>query len=187
MHRTISKHAVSLIIGALLGVALYLYSPLLMRTGSDEPPQNFVVIREHLATSGQPSPEQLQQLAVDGYQLVINLAPPDAFGSLPEEGYIVAANGISYVNIPVDWDRPQAEDYRLFSDILSNSGGRKVLVHCQTNKRASLFTFLYRVLNEGAAQDEAIEAVHRIWVPEEHWQTFIRSILSAQGMDYDIL
>jgi protein tyrosine phosphatase (PTP) superfamily phosphohydrolase (DUF442 family) len=187
MHRTISKHAVSLIIGALLGVALYLYSPLLMRTGSDEPPQNFIAISEHLATSGQPSPEQLQQLAVDGYQLVINLAPPDVFGSLPEEGYLVAANGISYVNIPVDWDRPQAEDYRLFSDILSNSSGRKVLVHCQTNKRASLFTFLYRVIHQDAPQDEAIEAVHLVWQPEAHWKTFIRAILSAHDIDDELL
>lgn len=87
----------------------------------------------------------------------------------------------------MDWDRPRAEDYRLFSDILSNSGGRKVLVHCQTNKRASLFTFLYRVLHDGAEQEEAIEAVHQVWIPEEHWQTFIRDILSAQGIDYDIL
>ena len=138
------------------------------------------------STSGQPSPEQLQQLAVDGYRLVINLAPPNVYGSLPDEGYIVASNGISYVNIPVDWDRPQAEDYRLFSDILSNSGGRKVLVHCQTNKRASLFTFLYRVIYQGVSQAEAIEAVHQVWTPEAHWQAFIRTILSAHGIDYEL-
>ena len=58
MHHTISKHAVSLVIGALLGIALYLYSPLLMRSGSDEPPPQFVAISEQLATSGQPSPAE---------------------------------------------------------------------------------------------------------------------------------
>ncbi len=186
MHRAISKHAISLVIGALLGIALYLYSPLLMRTGSQEPPQNFIAISEQLATSGQPSPEQLQQLAVDGYRLVINLAPPDVYGSLPDEGYIVSSNGISYVNIPVDWDIPRPEDFQLFSDILSGSDGRRTLVHCQTNKRASLFTFLYRVIHEGASQDEAIEAVHQVWLPDAHWQTFIRTVLSAHGIDHEL-
>jgi protein tyrosine phosphatase (PTP) superfamily phosphohydrolase (DUF442 family) len=187
MHHTISKHAVSLVIGALLGIALYLYSPLLMRSGSDEPPPQFVAISEQLATSGQPSPEQLQQLAVDGYRLVINLAPPNVYGSLPDEGYIVASNGISYINIPVDWDAPRREDFRLFSDILASSGDRRILVHCQTNKRASLFTFLYRVIHQGVTQDEAIEAVHEVWYPGEHWQTFIRNVLAAHDIEPELL
>jgi protein tyrosine phosphatase (PTP) superfamily phosphohydrolase (DUF442 family) len=187
MHRTISKHAVSLVIGALLGIGLYLYSPLLMRTGSEEPPLNFIAVSEQLTTSGQPSPEQLQQLAVDGYRLVINLAPPDVYGSLPDEGYIVASNGISYINIPVDWDTPRPEDFQLFSDIMSAGRGRKTLVHCQTNKRASLFTFLYRVIHQDAPQDEAIEAVHQVWQPEAHWKTFISAILSAHDIDDELL
>jgi hypothetical protein len=86
MSHTIKKHAVTLVVGALLGIGLYLYSPLLMRTGSEEAPQNFIAISEQLATSGQPSPEQLQQLAVEGYRLVINLAPPEVYGSLANEG-----------------------------------------------------------------------------------------------------
>ena len=185
MSHSLKKHALTLIIGALLGIALYLYSPQLMRTGSGEPPQNFIAVTETLATSGQPSPEQLQQLAVDGYRLVINLAPPDVYGSIADEGYLIAANGISYVNIPVDWHNPLPVDFQLFSDILAANAGRRTLVHCQTNKRASLFTFLYRVIHDRVPPDTAIEKVHAVWVPEAHWQTFMESILAAHGIEYE--
>jgi len=50
-----------------------------------------------------------------GYGLVINLAPPTTTGSISDEGMLVRADGISYLNIPVDWHSPRYEDFELFS------------------------------------------------------------------------
>lgn len=172
-------------IGIALGAALYAYAPKLLRTGDAEAPANFVAVSEWIHTSGQPSPKQLGGLKDKGYGFVINLAPPTTLGSVPDEGMLVASTGVSYLNIPVDWHNPRYEGFELFSNILKQSGPMHVLVHCQVNKRASLFTFLYRVVHEGAAPDRAWENVNAVWVPDEHWKDFARMVLKRHGIDFD--
>jgi hypothetical protein len=48
MQSTISKHDVSPAIGALSDIGPHLCPTLLMRTGREEPPQNFVTISKQL-------------------------------------------------------------------------------------------------------------------------------------------
>ena len=177
--------AVVLVVGIALGAALYAYVPEFLRAGSSEPPANFVVVSERIHTSGQPSAAQLGGLKGKGYDLVINLAPPTTLGSISDEGMLVARTGISYLNIPVDWHSPRYEDFELFSNILKQSASMHVLVHCQVNKRASLFTFLFRVIHDGAAPDRAWENVNAVWVPDEQWRDFARVVLRRHKIDYD--
>jgi uncharacterized protein (TIGR01244 family) len=172
------------VLGAISALSLYHFVPGLMRTQASEPPANLVVIDEHLATSGQPSPEQLDALADSGYELVINLAPPTSMGSVPDEGYRLASGGITYVNIPVDFRAPRPRDFQQFGELLKGNRDRSVLVHCQINKRASVFTFLYRVTQLGVDPDEAIEQVYAIWVPDQGWSDFIDAVLAEAGIDF---
>ncbi|MGI9227661.1 MAG: hypothetical protein ACR2PU_02600 [Gammaproteobacteria bacterium] len=50
--------------------------------------------------------------------MVINLSPPQVFGSLLNEGGHVAQTGLDYVNIPVDWHNPSYDGFKFFSEIL---------------------------------------------------------------------
>lgn len=122
-----------------------------------------------------------------GFDLVINLAPPQVLGSIENEGSLVTRSGISYVNIPVDWNDPQVNDFDLFSDILDISGHRKILVHCQVNRRASLFTFLYRVVHEHADADQEYENVTSVWSPEPHWLEFANKVMLDHQIDFEPL
>jgi protein tyrosine phosphatase (PTP) superfamily phosphohydrolase (DUF442 family) len=115
-----------------------------------ERPENFVQWREGLASSAQPKAEWLATAGEEKYEVLVNLAPPQSHGSLMNEGGIVGSKGVKYVNIPVDFGRPTAEDFRFFSEVMKASAGRNVFVHCQANFRASSFVFLYRVIHEGA-------------------------------------
>ena len=175
----------TLAVGIALGAVLYAYAPEFLRTGSAEPSANFVAVSERIDTSGQPSAAQLGGLKDKGYGLVINLAPPTTLGSISDEGMLVARTGISYLNIPVDWHSPRYEDFELFSNVLRQSGSMHVLVHCQVNKRASVFTFLFRVVHDGAAPDRAWENVDAVWVPDEHWKDFARMVLKRHKIEYD--
>jgi protein tyrosine phosphatase (PTP) superfamily phosphohydrolase (DUF442 family) len=177
----------TLAVGIALGAALYAYAPESLRSGNTEQPANFVAVSEGIHTSGQPSAAQLGGLKDKGYGLIINLAPPTTLGSISDEGMLVARTGISYLNIPVDWNAPRYEDFDLFSGILRQTGSMHVLVHCQVNKRASVFTFLYRVVYDGAAPDRAWENVNAVWVPDEHWRDFARMVLKRHKIDYDPL
>lgn len=157
----------------------------LQRQDNTGAPANFVVITDRLHTSGQPTRAQLGDLKTKGYAFVINLATPASAGAIPEEGMLIARAGISYLNIPVDFKAPTQQDFDLFSNMLRQTGSRRVLVHCQVNKRASVFTFLHRVVHEGIAPDEAWRNVASIWEPDPQWIELIRVILKRQGIAFD--
>ena len=169
----------------MLGATMSARSAEYRRTANDEALVNFVAISERIHTSGQPSKVQLGELKAKGYAFIINLATPASSGSISEEGMLIAKTGISYLNIPVDFKNPGYEDFELFSNILRQSGSRRVLVHCQVNKRASVFTFLYRVVHEGVSPDHAWENVTSIWVPDPPWNDFIRMVLKRHRIVYD--
>jgi protein tyrosine phosphatase (PTP) superfamily phosphohydrolase (DUF442 family) len=173
--------------GVAVGVMLYAYTPKIIRTADLHPPPNLITITQRIDTSGQPTAEQLKALKAAGYDLVINLAPPYSTGSIENEGSLVAAAGITYINIPVDWDYPKMSDFDLFTDILDQAGERHVLVHCQVNRRASMFTFLYRVAHENADVDQAYENVTAIWSPEPHWLEFANTVMSRHQIDFNPL
>ena len=150
-------------------------------------PENFVEWREGLASSAQPTAAWLGQVKQNKYDVLINLAPPQSHGSIANEGGIVASKGVAYVNIPVDFMRPTAEDFRLFSEMMKAAAGRSVFVHCQANFRASSFVFLYRVIHEAAPAGEAWKKLQGVWVPEPQWKRFIEETLKANGKPAELL
>ena len=144
-------------------------------------PANFVAWRDGLHSSSQPTAEWLAKAREHGYDMVVNLAPPQSQGSIREEGGLVGAGGVAYVNIPVDFGKPTAEDFRLFAEVMKAARARKVFVHCQVNMRGSAFTFLYRVLHEGAEIGEAARKMNGVWAPDAVWKKFIDDTLAAHG------
>jgi protein tyrosine phosphatase (PTP) superfamily phosphohydrolase (DUF442 family) len=168
---------------ALLATLLLASAPVL----AADRPENFVQWREGLASSAQPSAVWLAEVKGNKYDVLINLAPPQSHGSIANEGGVVASKGVMYVNIPVDFMRPTAEDFRLFSEVMKAAGGRNVFVHCQANFRASSFVFLYRVIHEGAPTGETWAKLQAVWVPEPQWKRFIEETLKANGKGSELL
>jgi len=149
-------------------------------------PANFVAWREGLHSSAQPSADWLAQVRDKGYDLVINLAPPQSHGSLKDEGGIVGSKGVVYVNIPVDFGNPTPEDFRLFSEVMKAARGKKVYVHCQVNMRGSAFVFLYRVIHEAAPVGETALKMNGVWAPDRVWKKFIDDTLAASGRKAEV-
>lgn len=159
--------------------------PALATAQDDALAVNHVAIDAALSTSGQPDAATLGTLADRGYGLVVNLAPPQSQGAVPEESRLLGEDGVAYVNIPVDWRQPTLADFDLFSAVMSSADGRKTLVHCQMNMRASVFTFLYRVVHAGVPPEEAFEAVRAVWQPGEQWAEFGASVLARHDVDFE--
>jgi len=147
---------------------------------------NYVAATERIHTAGQPTAETLAGLAAQGFELVVNLAPPTNQGAVPNEGKLVAEGGPTYVNIPVDWQHPTYEDFELFSAVMNGARERKVLVHCQLNMRASAFTFLYRVISEGVPPAEALTALQKVWIPRDQWAEFTAMVLEKNDIDFEL-
>jgi len=140
-----------------------------------------VHVSDRLSVGGQPSEDDLDQLAERGFKAVINLALPTSDNALPNEGSVVTGLGMSYVHIPVDFKAPVTQDFRAFCQVMEAFDDRPVFVHCAANMRVSAFVFLYRVLRQRVARSKAERDLRAIWQPDEVWSHFIQKQLKSPG------
>lgn len=148
---------------------------------------NVVEISPQLVTSGQPSAEALSKLKSLGFEAVIYLAPPTVQDAVRDEQLIVTRQGLTFINIPISFDNPTEAHFETFAAIARSLGGRKVLVHCQINLRASSMVFLYRTIVLKEPPRPAYEAVSRVWVPEGPWRRLIESQLRKHKVAFELL
>ena len=106
--------------------------------------KNFVSLSEQLATAGQPSEQQVQELAREGFEVVVNLGLLDPRYCLADEAGLTGSLGMMYHHIPVDFKAPQFDDLKKFFDVMDESRDKRVFVHCAANYRVSGFIALYR-------------------------------------------
>ena len=135
---------------------------------------NYREVDATLATSGQPTEEQLLSVARDGFQVVINLAlHDDPRYSLKDETASVTSLGMEYIHIPVDFQSPTESDLQTFFAAMDAHRQQKVLVHCAANKRVTAFVGLYRTIKLGWPADKAFALMHSVWEPDPVWAAFI--------------
>jgi uncharacterized protein (TIGR01244 family) len=143
--------------------------------------RNFVAVDDDLATAGQPTEAQLAALGQRGFEVVVNLGLLDPRYCLPDEAGTVAALGMAYHHIPVDFRDPRPEDFERFEKVMHAARGRKVFVHCAMNYRVSCFTALYGETSLGWSRERADAHVRRLWQPDEAWSAFMDRVRAARA------
>ncbi|MDX1481837.1 MAG: protein tyrosine phosphatase family protein [Woeseiaceae bacterium] len=146
---------------------------------------NFRAYSPGFASAGQPTAEQLGELADAGFERIVYIAYSDQRSALEHEDRRVKELGMEYVHIPVDWEAPTAADFSLIAAAIEQAPARKTLLHCQVNYRASAFAFLYRVLYEGVPIAAAKADMNGVWAPNETWRSLIFDVLEANGVPPD--
>jgi uncharacterized protein (TIGR01244 family) len=137
---------------------------------------NYRKVNDQFVTSGQPTEEQFQTIANEGFQAVINLATSSSENALANEAGLVREQGMEYYHIPVEWGQPQGKDFEAFDQILSQLDGRKTLIHCAANFRATAFYALYALKRLGWSEAQADDFRDSIWQGSNYpvWEEFIR-------------
>ncbi|MET0334270.1 MAG: protein tyrosine phosphatase family protein [Rhizobacter sp.] len=138
-------------------------------------------VDDRLGTSGQPTVAQLGAIAEAGYTTVINLGlHDDKRYALPDEAGTVAALGMRYVHIPVQFGAPTRSDLKAFFDAMDAARSERVWVHCAANMRVSAFLGLYWALRDGQEHERAFALMHELWKrqPNEVWPAFIADALA---------
>lgn len=140
--------------------------------------QAFLALSDRVGTAGQPTAAQFKDIQAAGYQSIVNLALVSSTDAIPEEGDIVSQLGMEYVHIPVDWEVPALDDLTRFFEVMDQRSHTQVFVHCAKNMRVSAFMYLYRVLRQRMAPEEAQQALLQIWQPIPHWQAFMERAIA---------
>ncbi len=140
---------------------------------------NFVQISDRVATSGQPTEEQFEEIKNAGYDVIVNLALSTSTNAIPNEAEIIDRCGMEYIHIPVIWENPTLEDFQQFIEVMQRNSDRKVLVHCAMNMRVSAFVYLYSQLCDRVDEKEAKQVLEKIWTPNEVWQAFMERVQAS--------
>lgn len=135
-----------------------------------------------LWTSGQLSEADIGRLPELGIEVVINLATPASSNALPGEAEMVAREGISYCQIPVEWENPLLEQLEQFFLLMNAFEGRNLWVHCALNMRVSAFVYLYRRLVRDENESAASWPMCEVWDPNDIWGVFINRALAGETL-----
>ena len=144
---------------------------------------NFRQYDEMLASAGQPTREQFQVIADQGFERVVYIAFTNNPNALPDEDQLVKGLGMEYMQVPVDFANPLPDDFYAFADSMQRNTGKKTLIHCQVNARATAFSFLYRVIYGETTISEAKADMNTVWQPNQVWRDFIFEVLDQNSMD----
>lgn len=143
----------------------------------------YLPLNDSLATAGQPTEAQLAEVAAAGFEVVINLAlHNDPRYSLADEATSVAALGMHYVHIPVQFSAPTLADLTAFFDAMERTGRRKVFIHCAHNKRVPVFVALHRIAKQGWSEAAALAAMRDAWQPDATWEQFIAQAIAGMPL-----
>jgi protein tyrosine phosphatase (PTP) superfamily phosphohydrolase (DUF442 family) len=141
---------------------------------------NARVVDDCLLTSGQPSEEQLREVAAAGIDTVINLAPHDSRNALPDEQGLVTELNMTYRYLPVVWDEPTEQDFAAFEQLmLELPADSRTLLHCAANFRVSAFYGLYAMKQLGWSAEQAEAFRAPIWDGSDY--AVVRSRVAGHG------
>ena len=141
--------------------------------------RNFVAISKSLSSGGQPTEAQLQHLALEGWEVDINLGILGQPYSLADEADLAETLGFQYHHIPVDFEAPKLGDLKRFLDVMDAHGSDKIFVHCAANYRGVSFIALYGQSKLGWTTEQADAHIRRVWEPDETWAAFIDTARAA--------
>ena len=146
---------------------------------------NFRQYSPSFASSGQPTRDQFQTIAVNGFERVVYIAFTNNQNALSDADQLVKSLGMEYMHVPVSFDNPLPDDFYAFADSMQRNTGKKTLLHCQVNARATAFSFLYRVIYEDVPVAEAKADMNTVWQPNAVWRDFIFEVLAQNGLSPD--
>ncbi|MEM7598528.1 MAG: protein tyrosine phosphatase family protein [Pseudomonadota bacterium] len=141
---------------------------------------NWRRITPKITTSGQPSEAELAELQAMGVGRIVNLGPHDNDGALEDEPGTVAALGMVYDYIPVDFEAPTDADFEAFRTVLDAHPDEMIHVHCIYNARVSAFFYRLAAAGGGLGASKAASILDSIWRPGDDWADFT-GIEAAKG------
>jgi uncharacterized protein (TIGR01244 family) len=149
--RTVISSLVLSVAAIVAGVMLYAVEP--EKTGIP----NATSPAPGILFGGQPTAEQLQQLAADDYKTVIDLRAPNEDRGYDEPAAAKAA-GLAYVPIPVTEE--SLEDPKTLDRFIEvfNQSDKPVLVHCTAGGRVAAVYYAWLVSEKKMSRQDALAA-----------------------------
>lgn len=114
-----------------------------------------------VVTGGQPTPEQLKNLATTGNAIVVDLREPMEPRGFDEPA-LVRELGMEYKLIPVGPHTMSDTTLQSLRTTLAEAGERTVFVHCGSGNRVGGALIPVLMLDQGMEEEDAVDAAMRV-------------------------
>ncbi len=113
-------------------------------------------INNELAIAGQITPDQLQQIADDGYKSVLNLRSFDEKDLLDDEQDKVEFLGLFYINLPIKSEEINHQAALQIFNVITELP-KPILIHCDNSIRSAAIVLLYIATKQGITFEKAFQ------------------------------
>ncbi len=142
----------------------------------------FLCLDNDFASGAQPKDEAYAKAATSGFRSVLSLRTGNEGVDLTRERSLVEATKMRYFNIPVVSSAPRAEQAEEFIRLVNEKSNHPMLITCSSANRVGAFMMIYRVLEQGWAEDKAFAEAIKIGTSSTSLQKFAHDyIASHQG------
>lgn len=134
---------------------------------------------EDVATSAQPKEEAFAKLSANGFCSVLNLRTDAEGVDLQRAQELVEKSAMKYFNVPVIGSAPKAESVEAFIKIVKDKSNHPMLIHCASANRVGALRMIYRVVEQGRAQDRALEEATQVGLSNPGLTKFAQDYIGA--------
>ncbi|HXK26772.1 MAG TPA: hypothetical protein VJ646_00785 [Candidatus Binatia bacterium] len=129
-------------------------------------------------TGGQPTEQAYAKAAASGFHSVLSLRTANEGGDLTRERSLVEKNKMRYFNVPVVSSAPRPEQADEFIRLVKENSNHPMLINCASANRVGAFMMIYPVLEQGWAEDKALEEAIKIGLRGDELKKFARDYLA---------
>ncbi|OKH41308.1 phosphatase [Calothrix sp. HK-06] len=131
-------------------------------------------ISDDLSVAGQVTPEELQQLASEGFKSVLNLRASDEEGFLSDEQQQAEKLGLEYANVPL---QPKQADHELTKQAIEQVENlpKPILIHCAGGARAGGIALIAAAIQEELSYEEITQVAQEVGISldQPHLKQFL--------------
>ena len=88
---------------------------------------NFRQYSDSFASAGQPTREQFQTLADQGFERIVYIAFTNNPNALADADIVAKELGMEYMQVPVDFSNPLPDEFYAFADSMERNKGKKTM------------------------------------------------------------
>ena len=149
---------------------------------------NYVAATERLHTAGQPDAATLATLAEQGFELVVNLAPPSsAKAPSPTRASSSPRTARPTSTFPSSW---QTADVRGLRAVQRRHERRARPQSARAlpaqHARVGVHVPVPRHPRRDVPPEEAMQALRAVWIPRDQWATFTADVLARHNVDFEL-
>lgn len=132
---------------------------------------------DNFTTGAQPTQDAYSKLAANGFRSVLNLRTAQEGAEAEKE--LVEKSGLRYINIPVLTSALNDQMVEDFIKAVNEKSNHPMLIHCGSANRVGAFWMIYRVVEQGWAEDKAYEEAVQIGLTSPALKKFAEDYIAG--------